>query len=264
MDNLVLQGDCLERLGDLPDGCADLVYADPPYGTGKDWGQFDDRWPGGLDGYLEYMRPRLEQCRRVLADTGSFWLHCDPTISHYLRVMGDDLFGRERWRNEIAWCYSSPGTASARQFQRKHDVLLWWSRSDRWVWNPPRSPYSPATVDKGRSQGGGFAEVGTDLHPGGKLMEDWWADIGTGWDMWSERCGYPTQKPEALLERIIRASSQEGGLVADPFAGSGTALVAAKRLGRRWWGCDLNGEAVALAESRLAAEPEPLPGLAGG
>ena len=263
--NEVLQGDCLEILAELPGGCVDLIYADPPFATGKDWGQFDDRWEGGLDGYLDYMRPRLDACRRVLAETGSFWLHCDPTASHYLKVMCDDLFGREQFRNEVVWCYTGPTNAKT-HFPRKHDVILFYAQPEA-GFNPDavRVPYSPVSVAK-------IGETRPDkwyngqsirLHPSGKVIEDWWADINLeGRDTGTPR-DYPTQKPVALLERIVRASRNEGGLVADPFCGSGTALVAAKRLARRWFGCDLNAEAVCRDGAAVGGGlTAPLAGLA--
>ena len=256
--NEVLQGDCLEVLAGLPAGCVDLIYADPPFATGRDWGQFDDRWEGGLDGYLDYMRPRLEQCRRVLADTGSMYLHCDTTASHYLKVMLDDIFGREQFRNEIVWCYTGPGSALARQFPRKHDTIFWYSKGSSWAFNPDdvRIPYSSHSMEMEGSvfTGGIFAGTGIRLNPAGKVPESWWRDFALVAQIATERNGYPTQKPVRLLDRIIRASSNEGDVVADPFCGSGTSLVAAKMLGRRWFGCDVNAEAVLLAKSRLGAD----------
>ena len=262
--NEVLRGDCLDLLADLPAGCADLVYADPPYASGRVFDEFDDRWDGGLDGYLEWMRPRLEQCRRVLADTGSFWLHCDPTASAYLRVMCDGIFGRQNYRNEIVWCFTGPGNRQQQQFTRKHHLLYWYTGGDNWVFHPVRTPYkSPVKGRKEWLRGDNDLEQLQKELAVGKILEDWWTDIpSSGHFGWVEHTGYPTQKPKALLERIIKASSNEGDLVADPFCGSGTALVAAKRLGRRWWGCDLNAEAVAITEGRLAVETAPLEGLA--
>ena len=261
----VLRGDCLTLLAGLPAASADLIYADPPFATGKDWGQFDDRWDGGLDGYLEYMRPRLVECRRVLADHGSMYLHCDPTACHYLKVMLDDIFGREQFRNEIIWSYRR-WTNISTSYQRTHDNILLYSGPEA-VWNSPTEPKAKGTPQYRRWNepdpvtGRMRTLADRSVPVPDTAMRDVWeiprlqSDAG-------ERVGYPTQKPEALLKRIIRASSNEGDLLIDPFCGSGTALVAAKQLGRRWWGCDINPQAVTITESRLAVETAPLEGLA--
>ena len=259
--NEVVQGDCLEVLGGLEAGCVDLLYADPPFATGKDWGEFDDRWEGGLDGYLDYMRPRLEACRRVLAETGSFWLHCDWRTSHHLRLMLDELLGADQFRNEIVWCYAPVGRPPARSFHRKHDTILYYARPvGRWEiqYAAPTEAsiarYSTHADEDGREWGPlhGRRMYVDDYQ--GRPVPDWWDDIPNGSGGSPSDSGlYPTQKPVRLLERIIRAATAEGDVVADPFCGSGTSLVAAKRLGRRWFGCDVNAEAVRVAEGRLAA-----------
>ena len=271
MDNQVVQGDCLEALAALPDGCADLVYADPPFATGRDFGAFDDRWEDGLDGFLSYMRPRLAAARRVLSGAGSFWVHSDWRAGSYLRVMLDEIFGRRLFRNEIAWCYAPNGQPPARSFHRKHDTILFYADPDVGVWNrqftepaeATRRAYSTCRDVDGRLYGTAHGvRVYLDEYQG-RAMPDWWVDIPNGASGSNRDRGlYPTQKPVGLLERIIGAATVEDDLVVDPFCGSGTALVAAKRLGRRWWGCDLNPEAVRLAESRLAAVTAPLAGLA--
>ena len=291
--NRVVVGDCLERLGDLPDASVDLVYADPPYGTGKDWGEFDDRWQG-LVGYLSYMRPRLEACRRVLAETGSLYLHCDPTAGAYLRVMCDQIWGRENFRNEIVWDYKKVSNSTARKFLRAHDTILFYTKSEDYTYHELHetglSPRKLELVEQGyntkRMNGERYLyvydqdKVDARVAYGRLRLEDFdhirRVDVSVGTrhtdifridllnPMSAEATGYPTQKPVALPERIVRASTNEGDLVCDPFCGSGTTLVAAKRLGRRWWGCDRNPQAVTITEQRLVAEPEPLPGLAGG
>ena len=266
--NEVRRGDCLEVLADLPAGSVDLMYADPPYGTGKDWGAFDDRWQNGLDGYLKWMRPRLEAVRRALAETGSLYLHCDPTASHYLKVMCDQVFGRDRFRNEVVWSYRRWSAKSA-GFQRTHDILLFYAGEGA-TWNSPTEPKADGTPKFRRwnepdpDKPGRFrTRCDRQQEVLETAMRDVW-EIGRLQSDARERVGYPTQKPVALLDRVVLASSNQGDLVCDPFCGSGTTLVAAKRLGRRWWGCDLNPQAVTLTERRLAAETAPLPGMAGG
>ncbi len=126
--NQLYQGDNLAILRSLPDASVDLICTDPPFNTGRDWGAFDDRWEGGLDGYLKFMKPRLIECRRVLKDTGSLYLHCDPTASHYLKVMLDSVFGIKQFRNEIVWHYQKQ-----RGIWAVHDIILSYSKSDNRV-----------------------------------------------------------------------------------------------------------------------------------
>ena len=235
-------------------GSIDLIYADPPYCTQKDWGEFDDRWES-FDVYLAYMEERLRECHRILAETGSFYLHVDPNTSHYLKVMLDGIFGRKNFRNEIVWCYSRPSVSTQKQLTRCHDVILWYSVSCECIFNPNgiRQPYAESSLKrKGYSLTwkDGESEV-MRLNDDGKFPEDWFYMVPMRGN-YPEFTGYPTQKPVALLDRIIRASSNAGDLVLDPFCGSGTTLAAARQLGRRYIGIDQNPNAIALCEKRLA------------
>ena len=144
--NEVVQGDCLEVLAGLSAGSVDLIYADPPFATGRNFGQFDDRWADGLDGFLEYMRPRLTECRRVLKDTGSLYLHCDTHASHYLKVMLDTIFGRPQFRNEIVWKRTA-GRSDGGQYGRVHDIILFYAGEGR-IWNRPYLPHNPEYVKR--------------------------------------------------------------------------------------------------------------------
>ena len=262
MSGKVIVGDCLDVLSVYSDGVFDLIYADPPFATQRDWGQFDDRWEGGLDGYLEYMRPRLAECKRVLKPTGALYLHCDTTASHYLKVLLDTIFGLDKFRNEIVWCYAPGGRAPKRSYHRKHDVIFYYASEDGF-WNAPYGPMDENTRSiyrKVDEYGRRYYEIAgrrsyLDNIPG-RPVPDWWDDIhskGTSYSS-KEWVDYPTQKPLALLKRIIRASSEEDDVVLDPFCGSGTTLVAAKMLGREYVGMDVNPAAVALAEQRLSAD----------
>jgi DNA modification methylase len=265
MPGRLICGDNLAVLGELADGEAALVYADPPFATGTRKrgraGAYDD--PAGLTSYLEWLRPRLAECRRVLAPTGSLVVHLDWRAVHYAKVELDGLFGADRFVNEIIWCYSVGGK-SARAFGRKHDTLLWYARSAEHAFYPeavriPRragSHMRVVTGDDGRP-----VQVKRDRKTGkeyrypvdaGKVPEDWWTDIETLNRGDRERTGYPTQKPEALLERIIRATTTRGDLVVDPFCGSGTTAVVAHRLGRRFLCADSSPAAIHLAHDRLA------------
>ena len=234
---------------EMPDASMDLIATDPPFNTNKNWGQFDDRW-GGIDKYLKFMEERAVEMHRLLKDTGSLYLHCDPTASHYLKVMLDKVFGIKQFRNEVVWCYSNGGIPK-RDFAKKHDVIFRYTKSDKFVFNLDsiRLRYSKSSLNRNiysRKNGKIY-----DSHPLGKHPEDWWNDIPTENSMSKERTGYPTQKPVALYERIIKASSNRGDIVLDPFCGSGTTLDAAQRLGRRWIGIDQNPEAIELCEKRL-------------
>ncbi|MCS7273732.1 MAG: DNA methyltransferase [Fimbriimonadales bacterium] len=208
-----------------------------------------------LTAYLVMMAPRLIELHRVLKPTGSLYLHCDPTASHYLKVMLDVIFGARNFRNEIAWCYTGGGR-SQRYFGKKHDIIFFYSKSDEYIFNRDavRIPYG-IDVSKRKSLWAWGKHKGVEKayapHPEGKIPEDWWT-IPPVNSQAKERLGYPTQKPLALLERIIQASSNEGDLVLDPFCGCGTAIVAAEKLRRQWIGIDITHLAIALIKYRLS------------
>ena len=212
-----------------------------------------------LDAYLVNMAERLIAMRNVLKPTGSIYLHCDPTASHYLKALMDLIFGKDNFRNEIVWCYTGPGSPGMRQFNRKHDTLFWYARGDEWTFNRDavRIDHHGKTKDNFKSglRGSGFIEGNYDLADG-KIPETWWPQQkGNGLAIAARQkkqyLGYPTQKPLALLERIILASSNEGDLVLDPFCGCGTTIHAAHDLGRRWIGIDVTRFASGLVKSRL-------------
>lgn len=296
-------GDCLEVMRRMEAGSVDLIYADPPYCTQKDWGEFDDRWES-FDVYLAYMEERLRECHRMLAKTGSLYLHVDPNASHYLKVICDDIFGRKNFRNEIVW-KTGISHNDAKKFGAVHDTIFYYLRGIKRTWNPQYLPLkesaesrychtdsdgrrwrdSPLTGDsltgecyeyeyrgilrvwscpyetmkkldeEGKlyiSKNGQIRiKVYRDQCPGAPVQSVW-DDFGTMNSMSNERLGYPTQKPIALLKRIIQASSNAGDVVLDPFCGSGTTLAAAQMLGREWIGIDQNPNAIALCEKRLA------------
>jgi DNA modification methylase len=215
---------------------------------------------GNMASYLVNMAARLIEMRRVLKSTGSIYLHCDPTASHYLKIIMDVVFGAKNFRNEIVWCYTGPGSPHIKQFLRKHDIILWYSKSDVWTFNRDavRMAHSAKTKAnyKAGNKGSGFIEdptLGDDdvLAADGKVPEDWWqfAIAPRG----KEYLGYPTQKPRKLLTRIVAASSNPGDVVLDPFCGCGTTLEACIRLGdRKWVGIDIAKVAIDVIEKRLA------------
>ncbi len=200
--------------------------------------------PSDVLAYLSMMAPRLLELHRVLKPTGSLYLHCDPTASHYLKLLLDAIFGPTSFRNEIIWSYRTGGV-SKRYWPRKHDTLLFYVVSKHYRHQPPKerifyeSEFFTTQVDK---QGRHFADV---------YIRDVWDNIKPIINVSRERLGYPTQKPEALLERIIQASSNEGDVVLDPFCGCGTAIAAAQKLGRQWIGIDITHLAINLIRHRL-------------
>jgi site-specific DNA-methyltransferase (adenine-specific) len=228
---------------------------------------------GSLLAYLVSVALRLAEIHRVLRSTGSLFLHCDPTASHYLKLLLDAVFDADGggFRNEIVWCYSHGGR-SRKWFGRKHDIIFFYAKSDRSYFD---SRAVRSEMRSGTHSFGGRLLTGEDgrkyrLVYGtrnshgvaryykyyldeGKLPEDWWADINSLQASAAERTGYPTQKPEALLDRIVAACSRPGDTVLDAYCGSGTTLAAAERGGRRWVGIDLAPEAIAVTLDRLKA-----------
>ena len=217
----------------------------------------------GDKSYLIFMARRLLEMRRVLKETGSIYLHCDPTMSHALKLLMDCIFGKRNFRNEIIWCYTGPSNVN-KHFPRKHDVILFYAKSPLSIFNKDavRVPYkSGIGIGKGGKadsifRSGDNAKRIAQLLRIGKVPFDWFADdYLTNISAWKkERTGYPTQKPLALLERIIKASSNEDDVILDPFCGCATACVAAERLGRQWVGIDISNKATDLIRQRLQAE----------
>ena len=209
--------------------------------------------------YLLMMAPRLLELQRVLKPSGSIYLHCDPTESHALKLVLDTIFGRDCFRNEIIWGYPPGGRAPKRGFHRKHDVILYYAHTDG-PWNPPYGPMTEAArkkfhytdADGRRYKDYKGNRTYLDQIPG-RPVPSWWTDIPSLGQVTNspERVGYPTQKPLALLRRIIEASSNPGDVVLDPFCGCATAAIAAEELGRQWIGIDLSAKAAELVELRL-------------
>jgi DNA modification methylase len=258
---IIFCADNLDRLPEIPDECIDLIYLDPPFFSNRRyeviWGDeaeirsFEDRWKGGIEYYVEWMRDRIVHMHRILKPTGLLYLHCDATASHYLKVMLDHEFGRKNFRNEIVWCYSGGGIP-AKDFPRKHDLIFRYTKSDEYFYSPVYRPYSAGTVQRGRTQvKGKYFEVG--LRGEGTPIEDWWIDVPKITSPTDpEKLGYPTQKSEALLERIIATSSEQGDIVLDPFCGCGTTIAVAEKLQRQWIGIDISPTAVNLMVRRMA------------
>ena len=205
--------------------------------------------------YLSMMAPRLLELRRVLKRTGSIYLHCDPTASHYLKMLMDGIFGPARFQNEVVWHYRGGGVSKGR-WGRRHDILLYYTKAGPGTFNVDavRDPYSKETLErlkyKAKAFRGDKVYDSYEANPLGKHPDDVW-DIQPIMPSAKQRLGYPTQKPERLLERIISASSNEGDLVLDPFCGCGTTIAVAQRLHRRWIGIDITHLAINLIRHRL-------------
>jgi len=272
---------------------------------------FEDRWEGGIQHYIGWMRERIDQLRRVLKPTGSLYLHCDPHASHYLKVMLDQVFGGGMFRNELVWKRTT-AHSSAKRYGPVHDLILYYGRSKKVTWNAPRTDYDQEYLDRYYKYDDGDGRLywradltgagvrhgasgqpwrGLDPSPKNRhwmvapdeleILDSqgliYWPSRGTGWpqhkryredlkgkavdDVWTdidrinpqaaERLGYPTQKPEALLERIILASSNPGDIVLDPFCGCGTTVAVAERLKRQWVGIDISLTAIEIMKRRL-------------
>jgi DNA modification methylase len=319
---VLYRDDNLSVLQTLPDESVDLVYLDPPFFSNRVyeviWGDeaevrsFEDRWAGGIQNYIDWMKGRLVELHRLLKPNGSLYLHCDPHASHYLKVMLDGIFGMQNFRTEIVWKRSSAHSDTKqgrRQHGRIHDIVLFYTKSNRWTWNPVYTEYDESYIQSHyrfiEAETGRRFRKGdlTAAKPGGDTLYEWrgvrpykgrywaysqdkmeeferqgrliytrtgmpelkryldempgvslqdvWTDIDAINARAAERLGYPTQKPEALLTRIIRSSSDPEHVVLDPFCGCGTTVAVAEALKRRWIGIDISATAVEIMRRRL-------------
>lgn len=314
--------DNLERLTRFPAQSADLIYLDPPFFSNRDyeviWGDeaevrsFEDRWEGGMNHYVGWMRERAIEMYRVLKPTASIYLHCDQNASHYLKVMMDGVFGAANFRNQVVWRRTPSKGLMSRRLARNHDILLSYQMSDDATWNTDAvfMPYDPDALHektaskyryrdeegrlyrldnlinpnpnrpnltyeflgvtrvwrwtKERMQEAYDAGLIVQTRPGavpqlkryldeqrGRPLDDVWIDIDPLNSQARERLGYPTQKPEALLKRIIALTTNENDVVLDPFCGCGTTVAVAEQMHRRWVGIDISPTAVEIMKARL-------------
>ncbi len=291
LENIIYCGDNLIWLKKFPDKCVDLIYLDPPFFSNKNyeiiWNDgaeirsFEDRWKGGITHYIGWMKDRVAEMYRVLKDTGSLYLHCDWHASHYLKIMCDEIFGYNNFRNNIVWCYKTR-QFSKKYWNKKHDDILFYTKTKKYTFNYQEvlNKYSESTIKKykykdengyyrivGRGIKGSPFKSAKDLTP---LQEKQHPDLITrsylkkGYppeDYWyidiinqasKERLKYPTQKPEVLLERILVASSNPDDLVLDPFCGCGTTISVAQQQNRKWIGIDVSPSACRLMRDRVA------------
>lgn len=239
--NTIHQKDNLDLLSSLPIRCIDLIYCDVLFNTGRTFKEYKDKFES-TSAAVDWYRPRLLEMKRVLKSTGLLYIHCDCHLSHYLKILLDETFGVENFRNEIIWHYNSAPRKKL-DFGKRHDTIFRYSVTDQYCFNPLRVPYtetSPKTYQKAKY-----------YHPDGKVIGDVWDVKILGQNDRTERSGYSTQKPEKLLENIILSSSMEGDLVADFFMGSGTTLAVAKKLKRNYLGCDVSPQAYLTTRDRL-------------
>ena len=195
----------------------------------------------GMLSYLSYMAERLVAMHRLLKPTGSIYLHCDPTASHYLKLLMDEVFGAKNFKNEILWCYTGPSAAKS-HFPRKHDSIFFYVKGESWTFNADNIKVPYVKLETGDTSG--IFKSAHTLSDDGKIPENWWSKFSPVGRIKKERLGYPTQKPLALLKRIVTTSSNEGDLVLDPFCGCGTTIEAAHSLKRDWIGVDISAYAI--------------------
>ena len=251
----------------LPSESIDLIYIDPPFFSGRQYnvifgGQneirsFSDIWEGGMPTYLTWLNARLLEMKRLLKPTGSIYVHLDWHASHYVKVEMDKIFGYDNFRNEIVWHYRR-WTGKAKKFQELHDIIFFYTKTEDYTFNPIYIDYTEGSVQR-KMQGvlhrfkKGEEPVlvsNKEINENGVRDNDVW-QIPFVAPSAKERLGYPTQKPEALLEKIIKASSNKGDIVADFFCGSGTTPAVAQRLGRRWIASDISKIAVEITKGRI-------------
>ena len=260
------------------------MYIDPPFFSNRNYQaqctetgtvrSFSDNW-GGMQSYIEWLKPRVEQLYRVLKPTGTLFLHCDWHADAYIRVLIlDPIFGSANFINHIAWCYSTGGKSKT-TFGKKHDTLFWYAKGNTWTFNADKVKIEMrsgsksfggrlCTDDEGRQYRlvyGSKNKQGETRYykyylDEGKTPEDWWTDINSLQASSTERLQYPTQKPESLLERIILAATNPNDVVLDPCVGSGTSVAVANSLGRQWIGIDQSADAIAVTEQRLQQQDE--------
>ena len=237
--------DNLDLLRSLPSESIDLIYNDILYNTGKNFGEYNDNL-GAPKEAIDWYYPRFIEMRRVLKHTGLIYTQCDYNLSHYIKIMLDEIFGVRNFRNEIIWWYNS-APRKKKDFGKRHDTIFRYSLTDQYFFNPNsqyiRQPYSP-TAPRGYEKEKYYDDRG-------KIMDDVWRINMLGQNDKTERTGYPTQKPKELLYKIIDSSCPKDGVFADFFCGSGTSLVVAKELGIDYIGCDVSERAIEICKQRL-------------
>lgn len=292
--NMVIRGECISACAYLKEQGieVDLVYIDPPFASGADYAKkvyvrrnpkvaeaiakaeqeletseefraFEENMYGDVwdkEKYLNWMYENLMAIKSVMSETASIYVHLDWHIGHYVKILLDEIFGEDNFINEIVWCYSGPGSPGMRQFNRKHDTIFWYSKSNTYNFfdQQIRIGHHAKTIENFKKglDGSGFVSDNYDLDAKGKIPEDWWqfAIAGRFPVDGVKRVDYATEKPWALIERIIKASSNENMLVADFFGGSGVTAAVANKLGRRFIHCDIGINSIQTTRDRLVAD----------
>lgn len=288
--NMVIRGECVSACAYLREQGiqVDLVYIDPPFASGADYARkvyirrnpgaaeelgqaqqqldadelrsFEEKMYGDIwdkEKYLNWMYENLMAIKSVMSETATIYVHLDWHITHYVKILMDEIFGEDNFRNEIVWCYTAVSNVGS-DFPKKHDTILRYSRTDDYVFhkNDIRIPYAEGSLDRANRNVIGKGGMNFDaivLNQDGKVPEDWWTDIQRAARYPGENVDYATQKSEKLLERIIKASSSEQMIVADFFGGSGVTAAVADRLGRRFIHCDIGLNSVQVTRDRLRA-----------
>ena len=281
--NKIYWGDNLQVMSHLLKsyrGKVNLIYIDPPFDSKADYkkaislrgkkaesdsSNFEEKQYGDIwtnDEYLQFIYERLILCKELLSDSGTIYLHCDWHRNSQIKLIMDEVFAPSNFRNEIIWCYTAASNVSS-DFPKKHDNILRYTKTDSYVFNKDdiRIPYAEGSLD--RANRNVIAREGMNfnaivLNENGKIPEDWWVDIQRAARYPGEVLGYPTQKSEKLLERIIKASSNPGDIVFDCFMGSGTTQAVAMKLGRKFIGADINLGAVQTTTKRLLKRAQEL------
>ena len=264
-------------------GKVDLIYIDPPFDSKADYRTpitlpnmkcsqkptvieqfaYADTWEEGTISYLKMIYPRLALMKELLSERGSIYVHIDWHIGAYMKIILDDIFGKDMFRNELVWTYFGFKRSTTKKFPQKHDIIYSYAKNNEYVWNTQYKPHSADYIKRFKKDkngrlyrddvnptGGGTRIIYLD-EVKGDIVDSVWEDIPPVNPVAKERVGYATQKPEALLERIIKASSNEGNLVCDFFGGSGTTAAVAERLGRRWITCDIGKPAALVMRKRF-------------
>ena len=276
--NSIIVGDCLEWLKEIPSNSIDMCYIDPPFFSNKNyeviWGNgyelrsFGDRWKGGVKSYIVWMEERVKEIHRVLKPSGSVLLHCDYHASHRLRVMLDDVFGEKNFINELIWSYNSGGNTKKR-FGRKHDTIFWYSKTKKYIFN-----FEDVSEERGRQKRNNMKKIIENGHvfytitsngktykysEKQKMCPNDVLNISHLQQKDPERIGYKTQKPEALLDKLIKAFSNKNDIVLDCFGGGGTTASVAAQLNRNFITGDVSPVAVRVMSKRLKSLDAPPP-----
>jgi len=248
--NKAYLSDNLEFMKKIQDDYVDLIYCDILFNTGKKFKDYDDKL-GTPQQAMEWYKPRLIEMYRTLKNTGSIYLQCDYRIVHYLKVEMDKIFGYENFKNEIIWCYNGGGVTK-KQWNKKHDNILFYSKTKDYTFNTQYQPYNDNSAKRLLNKHKGKNK--SDRLDIGTPMVDWWTDIKCIVNPANtEYVDYNTQKPLQLMNRIIKASSNENDLVVDFFMGSGSFLTEAKALKRNYIGCDISLKAIEITNLRLTS-----------